>query len=129
MIVPIWRKEEEKAAVFDAGEDVRRKLAAGGVRVKLDASEQRTPGWKFNFWEMKVREGGGLAHGLPAADDHLLPTETLMSVASFLCISSAKKPAPLHEREGLTHALFSICCKRASARRVCRSASRSGRGT
>lgn len=54
VIVPIWKKEEEKAAVLQAGADVQKKLAAGGVRVKLDANEQRTPGWKFNFWEMKV---------------------------------------------------------------------------
>ena len=26
-----------------------------GVKIKVDDSEQRTPGWKFNFWEMKVR--------------------------------------------------------------------------
>lgn len=55
MIVPIWKKEEEKAAVFEAGKQVHKKLMAGGVRSKLDQNEQRTPGWKFNFWEMKVR--------------------------------------------------------------------------
>jgi prolyl-tRNA synthetase len=55
VIVPIWKKEEEKAAVLEAGAEVQKRLKAGGVRVKLDANEQRTPGWKFNFWEMKVR--------------------------------------------------------------------------
>jgi hypothetical protein len=54
VIVPIWKKEEEKAAVLEAGAEVQKRLKAGGVRVKLDANEQRTPGWKFNFWEMKV---------------------------------------------------------------------------
>lgn len=28
-------------------------LAAAGVRVKVDTSEGRSAGWKFNFWEMK----------------------------------------------------------------------------
>lgn len=56
--MPIWKKEEEKAAVMQAGSEVQKRLVAGGVRVKLDLSEQRTPGWKFNFWEMKVRRRG-----------------------------------------------------------------------
>ncbi|CAL9211025.1 unnamed protein product [Musa hybrid cultivar] len=30
-------------------------LHKAGVKIKVDDSEQRTPGWKFNFWEMKVR--------------------------------------------------------------------------
>lgn len=57
--MPIWKKEEEKAAVLEAGAEVQKRLKAGGVRVKLDASEQRTPGWKFNFWEMKVGHEDG----------------------------------------------------------------------
>lgn len=53
VVVPIWRKEEEKAAVLAAAQSVAATLSGGGVRVKVDASEQRTPGWKYNFWEMK----------------------------------------------------------------------------
>ncbi|CAL9125659.1 unnamed protein product [Musa acuminata var. zebrina] len=30
-------------------------LHKAGVKIKVDDSEQRTPGWKFNFWEIKVR--------------------------------------------------------------------------
>jgi hypothetical protein len=29
-------------------------LQSAGIKVKLDDMDQRTPGWKFNFWEMKV---------------------------------------------------------------------------
>ncbi|CAL9104653.1 unnamed protein product [Musa textilis] len=30
-------------------------LHKAGVKIKVDDSEQRTSGWKFNFWEMKIR--------------------------------------------------------------------------
>ncbi|KAE9618317.1 putative proline--tRNA ligase [Lupinus albus] len=53
VIVPIWRKDDEKTAVLKATSSVKETLQAAGIRVKLDDSDQRTPGWKFNFWEMK----------------------------------------------------------------------------
>ncbi|XP_073064306.1 proline--tRNA ligase, chloroplastic/mitochondrial isoform X1 [Primulina eburnea] len=53
MIVPIWKKPDEKAGVLNAASSVREILQAAGIKVKVDDSEQRTPGWKFNFWEMK----------------------------------------------------------------------------
>lgn len=39
---------------MDAASSVKETLQAAGIKVKIDDSEQRTPGWKFNFWEMKV---------------------------------------------------------------------------
>ncbi|XP_057724678.1 proline--tRNA ligase, chloroplastic/mitochondrial-like [Arachis stenosperma] len=53
VIVPIWKKDEEKVAVLNAASSVKEVLRTAGIKVKLDDSEQRTPGWKFNFWEMK----------------------------------------------------------------------------
>ncbi|XP_027922493.1 proline--tRNA ligase, chloroplastic/mitochondrial [Vigna unguiculata] len=53
VIVPIWKKDDEKAAVLNAALIVKDVLQKSGIRVKLDDSDQRTPGWKFNFWEMK----------------------------------------------------------------------------
>lgn len=53
VIVPIWKKEAEKSDVLSAAVNVCEVLKSAGIRVKLDDSEQRTPGWKFNFWEMK----------------------------------------------------------------------------
>ncbi|CAI5475801.1 unnamed protein product [Closterium sp. Yama58-4] len=53
VIVPIWKAEGEKEAVLEAAGRAEGILRAAGVRVKLDKSEQRTPGFKFNFWEMK----------------------------------------------------------------------------
>jgi prolyl-tRNA synthetase len=51
VIVPIWRKEHEKAAVTELVERLE-KMLKGKVRVKVDWSEN-TPGWKYNEWEMR----------------------------------------------------------------------------
>jgi prolyl-tRNA synthetase len=55
VIVPIWKKDDEKMTVLNAALSVKEALQSSGIKVKLDDSDQRTPGWKFNFWEMKVR--------------------------------------------------------------------------
>jgi prolyl-tRNA synthetase len=51
VIVPIWRKDADKAVVGGLVERVE-KMLKGKVRLKVDASEN-TPGWKFNEWEMR----------------------------------------------------------------------------
>ncbi len=51
VVVPIWRKDTEKAAVSAVVERVE-KMLKGKVRVKVDLSEN-TPGWKFNEWELR----------------------------------------------------------------------------
>lgn len=53
IIVPIWQKEEDKQAVFEMCSNVEKLLKLSGIRVKSDMSEQETPGWKYNEWEMK----------------------------------------------------------------------------
>ncbi|KAJ6822339.1 putative proline--tRNA ligase, chloroplastic/mitochondrial [Iris pallida] len=53
VIVPIWKKADEQAGVLNAAVSLVEVLKIAGIKVKLDDSEQRTPGWKFNFWEMK----------------------------------------------------------------------------
>ncbi len=52
VIVPIWRKEDQKTAVLEATERVRAELA-GRFRVRVDDREEVTPGWKFNEWELR----------------------------------------------------------------------------
>lgn len=52
--MPIWKKGDEKGAVMEAVASVQNTLKEAGIRVKVDDSEMRTPGWKFNFYEMKV---------------------------------------------------------------------------
>lgn len=54
VIVPIWRKTDEKTGVMNAAISVKDFLHTAGIRVKIDDTDQKTPGWKFNFWEMKV---------------------------------------------------------------------------
>lgn len=51
VIVPIWRKEADKAVVSEQVARIE-KMLKGKVRVKVDMSEN-TPGWKFNEWEMR----------------------------------------------------------------------------
>ncbi|XP_071736794.1 proline--tRNA ligase, chloroplastic/mitochondrial-like [Rutidosis leptorrhynchoides] len=53
VIVPIWKKANEKNEVLGAALSIKDVLHSAGIKVKLDDSDQRTPGWKFNFWEMK----------------------------------------------------------------------------
>jgi prolyl-tRNA synthetase len=52
VIVPIWRKEDQKTTVLEATERVRAELA-GRFRVTVDDREEMTPGWKFNEWELR----------------------------------------------------------------------------
>lgn len=49
VIVPV---AAHKAGVLEKCREVEKRLAAAGVRVKLDDSDN-SPGWKFNEWEMK----------------------------------------------------------------------------
>lgn len=53
VIVPIWRKDEEKADVLAAVDRISAMLKEAGVRIRVDASEAKSAGWKFNEWEMK----------------------------------------------------------------------------
>jgi prolyl-tRNA synthetase len=52
VIVPIalgnWKDN-----VLPAAQKVEKELAGAGLRVKLDAREEFTPGWKFSEWEMR----------------------------------------------------------------------------
>ncbi|HKV56911.1 MAG TPA: proline--tRNA ligase [Ktedonobacteraceae bacterium] len=51
VLVPIWRKEADKAAVSELVARVE-KMLKGKVRLKVDMSEN-TPGWRFNEWELR----------------------------------------------------------------------------
>jgi prolyl-tRNA synthetase len=52
VLVPIWRKDAQKAAVLEATERIRAELATR-FRVTVDDREGMTPGWKFNEWELR----------------------------------------------------------------------------
>ncbi|MDQ6694970.1 MAG: proline--tRNA ligase [Chloroflexota bacterium] len=53
VIVPIWRKDEEKGTVLEAVGRAAAILKGAGVRVKIDASETKSVGWKYNEYELK----------------------------------------------------------------------------
>ncbi len=53
VIVPIWKKSAEKDAVLPAARALAGRLREAGVRVRVDETDNKTPGWKFNYWEMK----------------------------------------------------------------------------
>jgi prolyl-tRNA synthetase len=52
VIVPIPRGNW-KETVLPRAEAIRDELTAVGVRVKLDADEENSPGWKFSEYEMR----------------------------------------------------------------------------
>ncbi|HWM80205.1 MAG TPA: proline--tRNA ligase, partial [Methylomirabilota bacterium] len=51
VIVPIYKTDEERAQVLEAGDHVRRALVAKGIRTHLDAREGLKPGAKYYEWE------------------------------------------------------------------------------
>ncbi len=53
VIVPIYRKEEERIAVIEKGKEIKADLERVGIRVKLDDRDTQKPGYKFAEWEFK----------------------------------------------------------------------------
>lgn len=52
VIIPIWKKEDEKEKVYNYVDEVY-SILSNHFRVKVDKDEEHTPGWKFNEWELK----------------------------------------------------------------------------
>jgi len=53
VIVPIAKKEEERAPVAEAACRVAGELRELGIRVKIDDRDSMSPGFKFNHWEVR----------------------------------------------------------------------------
>ncbi len=53
VIVPIYRKDEERTAVVGAAERLQTALRAAGIRVHLDARDGLKPGAKYYEWESR----------------------------------------------------------------------------
>ncbi|HEY8256873.1 MAG TPA: proline--tRNA ligase [Gemmatimonadales bacterium] len=51
VIVPIYRTDDERAAVIAAADKLKQEIAAAGIRVHLDAREGMKPGAKYYEWE------------------------------------------------------------------------------
>jgi prolyl-tRNA synthetase len=52
VVVPIWRSDNQRAAVLEAVTRVEEVLR-DDVRVHVDDRDEYSPGWKFNEWEMR----------------------------------------------------------------------------
>ncbi len=53
VIVPIYKGEEQKAAIDAKVNELMKQLKAAGVSVKYDDNDAARPGWKFAEYEMK----------------------------------------------------------------------------
>jgi prolyl-tRNA synthetase len=53
VIVPIFKKEEEKEKVMEVADRIFMELKAAGIRVKMDDRDNVSSGFKFNDWEMR----------------------------------------------------------------------------
>jgi len=53
VIVPIFKTDDEKAAVLANAQKLRKEVADAGIRIKMDEREGLSPGFKFNDWEMR----------------------------------------------------------------------------
>lgn len=53
VIVPIYKGDEQKAAIDTCVQDLMRSLKELGIRVKYDDNDNARPGWKFAEYEMK----------------------------------------------------------------------------
>ncbi|MDD3896306.1 MAG: proline--tRNA ligase [Candidatus Peribacteraceae bacterium] len=51
VIIPIYKTEEERKRVLDACRELQKSLPA--VRTELDDRDSKSPGFKFNEWEVK----------------------------------------------------------------------------
>jgi prolyl-tRNA synthetase len=51
VVIPIY-KEKDAGIVLEYAKKIQKGLQKAGFRVSLDNSDN-TPGWKYNFWEMK----------------------------------------------------------------------------
>ncbi len=52
--MPILKKNTDSDAVLAAADALAAAAKAAGIRAKVDAGSEKTPGFKFAFWEMKV---------------------------------------------------------------------------
>ena len=53
VIVPIYKQEEQLAAISEKVETIVSKLKALGISVKYDNNDNKKPGWKFAEYELK----------------------------------------------------------------------------
>jgi prolyl-tRNA synthetase len=53
VIVPMGRDEETRTRTFGVSDAIAEKLKVLGLRVKVDKREKESPGFKYNYWELR----------------------------------------------------------------------------
>jgi prolyl-tRNA synthetase len=53
VMVPIYKSDDERAAVVGKLQQAMQQLQAAGIRCKIDDDDAKRPGWKFAEWELK----------------------------------------------------------------------------
>lgn len=53
VIVPIYKGDDQKAAIDAKANEIVKELKAKGIRIKYDDSDNQRPGWKFAQYELK----------------------------------------------------------------------------
>lgn len=53
VMVPIFKTEEERTAVMDKMQEIRKELTDKGINCKIDERDTLRPGFKFAEWELK----------------------------------------------------------------------------
>jgi prolyl-tRNA synthetase len=53
VIVPMGRDEATREKTFGASDALAAELRSRGLRVKVDKREKESPGFKYNYWEMR----------------------------------------------------------------------------
>jgi prolyl-tRNA synthetase len=117
VIVPIWRKDEERDRVRTLVDRVLSDLTGAGIRAQADWRDQVTPGFKFNDWELKgvplrieigprdadsgqvvlVRRDTREKSAVPATDAIAAATDLLEEIQQSLLVQAR---AFLHEHTG-----------------------------
>ena len=54
VIIPIVKQEADKESVEGAAQGLASALQKAGIRSHVDATPGKSPGWKFNEYELKV---------------------------------------------------------------------------
>lgn len=52
VVVPIWKGNDPKDDILAAAEEIRKQLTGAGLKVKVDARDNLSPGFKYHEWEL-----------------------------------------------------------------------------
>ena len=53
VVVPMGRDEETRERTFGASDALEKEMRGLGLRVKIDKREKESPGFKYNYWELR----------------------------------------------------------------------------